>query len=109
MNLDTNDPDDSVFDLSIYPADEDWGNAPTSDGILPTSYVPDATDQTLLTFRSTRIVRTGKGKLEVIGDLRLTRVEHTVERTRLRPMLGQCTVILSFTTKLAKSRSCSQV
>ena len=41
VNLDTNDPDDSVFDLSVYPADEGWGNALTSDRILPTSYVPD--------------------------------------------------------------------
>ena len=36
---------------------------------------PDATDQTLLTFRSTRILRTGNGKLEVVGDLTLSRVE----------------------------------
>jgi hypothetical protein len=41
VNLDTNDPDDSVFDLNVYPADEGWGNALTSDRILPTSYVPD--------------------------------------------------------------------
>jgi polyisoprenoid-binding protein YceI len=81
VNLDINDLDDSVFDLSIYPADEDWGNALTSNGILPTSYVPDTTDQTLLTFRSTRIMGTGKGKLEVIGKLTLTRVERAVEAT----------------------------
>jgi len=48
------------------------------EGALPTAYVPDATDQTWLTFKSTRILRTGSGELEVIGDLTLTRVERTV-------------------------------
>ena len=88
VNLDTNDPDDSVFDLSVYPADEGWGNALTSDGILPTSYVPDTTDQTLLTFRSTRIMRTGSGKLQVIGELTLTRVERIVEATPTEAYAG---------------------
>jgi polyisoprenoid-binding protein YceI len=78
VNLDTNDPDNSVFDLSIYPADEDWGHALSPEGALPTGYVPDTTDQTLLTFKSTRTLKTGNGKFEVIGDLTLTRVERTV-------------------------------
>jgi polyisoprenoid-binding protein YceI len=81
IKLDTNVPDNSVFDLSIYPADEDWGHALSPDGALLTGYVPDATDQTLLTFKSTRILRTGNGRLEVIGDLTLTRVERTVTAT----------------------------
>src|ERR1700676_2699792 len=46
VKLDTNDLETSIFDLSIYP-----------------------TDRTLLTFKSTRILRTGSGRLEVIGDL----------------------------------------
>jgi len=78
VKLDTNDPNNSAFDLSIYPADEDWGAALSSAGDLSTGYVPDATDQTLLTFNSKRIVQTGKGELVVIGDLTLTRVERTV-------------------------------
>jgi polyisoprenoid-binding protein YceI len=78
VKLDTNDPNNSAFDLSIYPADEDWGTELSSAGDLPRNYVPDATDQTLLTFNSTRIVRTGNGELEVVGNLRLTRVERTV-------------------------------
>lgn len=45
---------------------------------MPAGYVPDATNHTLLTFKSTRILSTGNGKLEVIGDLTLTRVERTV-------------------------------
>src|ERR1700730_17049524 len=58
VKLDTNDLDASFFDLSIYPADEDWGPALSREGTLPTGYVPDAPDQILLTFKSTRILRT---------------------------------------------------
>src|ERR1700752_4424471 len=60
VKLDANDLDASVFDLSLYPADEDWGLALGPEGTLP-DYVPDAQDQTLLTFKSTRILRRGNG------------------------------------------------
>src|SRR5216684_1739406 len=81
VKLDTNDLGNSVFDLSIYPADEQWGHAPSPEATLPAGYVPDATDHTLLTFRSKRVLRMGDGKLEVIGDLTLTRVERSVTLT----------------------------
>jgi len=32
---DANDLDNSVFDLSIYPADEQWGHALSPEGTLP--------------------------------------------------------------------------
>jgi polyisoprenoid-binding protein YceI len=76
--LDMNDLDNSAFDLNIYPADENWGHALSAEGSLPTGYILDATDHTLLTFRSTHILRAGNGKLKVIGYLTLTRVEHAV-------------------------------
>jgi polyisoprenoid-binding protein YceI len=75
VKLDTNDLGASFFELSIYPADEDWGRTLSPEGTLPIGYVPDATDQTLLTFKSTRILRTRNGELEVMGDLKLSRVE----------------------------------
>src|SRR3984957_16221796 len=78
VKLDTNGLDASFFDLSIYPADEDWEHALGPEGTLPIGYVPDATDQPLLTFKSTSILRMGSGRLEVIGNLTLTRVERTV-------------------------------
>jgi polyisoprenoid-binding protein YceI len=81
VKLDTNDLETSIFDLSIYPADEGWEHVLSPERTLPTSYVPDATDRTLLTFKSTRILRTGNGRLEVIGDLTLTRVERSVIAT----------------------------
>jgi polyisoprenoid-binding protein YceI len=50
VNLETEDLNNSVVDLSIYPAGEDWGKALGPDGSLRSGYVPDATDHTLLTF-----------------------------------------------------------
>src|SRR6267154_2063654 len=73
VKLYTNDLGNSVFDLSIYPADEQWGHALSPEGTLPAGYVPDATDHTLLTFQSKSILRMGDGKLEVIGELTLMR------------------------------------
>jgi polyisoprenoid-binding protein YceI len=88
VKLDTNDLDASFFDLSIYPADEDWGHVLSPHGTLPSGYVPDATDQTLLTFKSMRILSTENGKLEVIGDLTWTRVRRTVVATPAEAYAG---------------------
>ena len=88
VKLDANNLGNSVVDLSIYPADEEWGHALSPEGTLPIDYVPDSTDQTLLTFKSSRILRTGNGRLEVIGDLTLTRVERTVTATPTEAYAG---------------------
>jgi len=77
VSLDPNNLNNSVIDLTIYPADENW-IALNPDGSLPPGYVPDSTDKTLLAFRSQRIVQTADGKLEVTGKLTLTRVERSV-------------------------------
>ena len=81
VKLDTNDLNSSVFDISIYPANEDSGATISPDGNLPAGYIPDAAAYTLLTFKSKRILRTGSGDLEVIGDLTLTRVDRSVTET----------------------------
>jgi polyisoprenoid-binding protein YceI len=78
VKLDTNDLVASFFDLSIYPADENWGLALSSEGIFPIGDVPDATDHILLTFKSTSILGIGNGRLEVLGNLTLTRAQRTV-------------------------------
>ena len=88
VKLDANDLDASFFELSFYPADEDWGHALSPEGTLPTGYVPDSTDQTVLTFESTRILRIGNGQLAVIGNLTLTRVERTVIATPTEDYAG---------------------
>jgi polyisoprenoid-binding protein YceI len=77
IKLDQSDLDKSVFDLRIYPAEEDWANALTVDGNLPVGFTPDADDRTLLTFKSKRIVKTADGGLEVVGSLILTHVERS--------------------------------
>src|SRR5579862_5544811 len=79
VKLDANDLDASVFDLSLYPAHEDWELA----------LIPDACDQALLTFKSTRILRRGNGQLEVIGDLTLTRVERNGPLVRSENYAGR--------------------
>ena len=76
--LDSNHPENSVVYLSIYPADEDWGAALSSEGNLPDGYVPDKSDHTLLTFKSKHVVKGSDGKLGVTGDLMLTRVQRSV-------------------------------
>jgi len=78
VTLDTNDLDRSVFDLSIYPADENWGHALSPEGSLPSGYISDSSDHTLMTFKSERIVTAGNDKFKVIGELTLTRVERSV-------------------------------
>ncbi len=88
VKLDANDLEASFFDLSIYPADDYWGHALSPETALRTGYVPDTTDQTLLTFKSTRILRAGNGQLEVIGDLTLTHAERTVIATPTEAYAG---------------------
>jgi polyisoprenoid-binding protein YceI len=77
-------PDDlnnSVVDLSIYPSDENWEHALHGESVLPAGFVPDATEHTLLTFKSKEIVRATDGKLQITGDLTLTRVERSITLT----------------------------
>jgi polyisoprenoid-binding protein YceI len=78
VKLETNDLNSLVFDLSIYPADEDWGSGLTSKGNLPDDYVPDTSDHTMLTFNSRHVWKAADGKLKVSGDLMLTRVERNI-------------------------------
>ena len=88
VKLDANDLDASFFELSIHRTHEDWSHTPSPEGTLPIGYAPDAADQTLLRFKSTRILRTRNGELEVIGDLTLTRVERPVIGTPTEDYAG---------------------
>ena len=78
VELDTSDLKRSIFNLSIYPADEQWGAGVIRDGFLAPGYVPNATNDMLLTFKSQRIVKTENGQLKIVGDLTLTRVGRNV-------------------------------
>ncbi len=107
VKLNPNDLQNSAFDLSIYPADEQWGHALSPEGTLPADYVPDATEHTLLTFKSKQILRTGNGKLKVIGELTLTRVDRSVTATPSEayagPLYGK--PIIHITTREVRSYS----
>lgn len=85
VKLDTSNLDHSIFDLSFYPADRYWKHALSVNDNLPVGY---PTGQTLLTFKSKRIVRTGNGKLKVIGDLTLTRAGRNVTATPTEAYAG---------------------
>ena len=75
--LNPNDLANSVLDLAMYPADENW-KAMSADGSLPTGFVPNAGDTTLLSFKSGNIVKTSDGRLQVTGNLTVTHVERSV-------------------------------
>jgi hypothetical protein len=74
VELNPNDLASSVFDLSVYPADEDWSGAISADSQPPSGYVPDPTDHMLLRFNSKSIKWAEGGELQIIGDLTLIRV-----------------------------------
>jgi polyisoprenoid-binding protein YceI len=88
VKLDAGDLGASTFDLSIYPPDEYWRHALSASSDSSARYVPGATDQTLLTFKSKRVVRTASGQLKAIGDITLTRVARSVTATPTEAYAG---------------------
>jgi polyisoprenoid-binding protein YceI len=88
VELDANDLDGSILDLTIYPADEDWGHALSPEDALSIGRVPTA-DQSLLAFKSKHILKTENDELEVIGDLTLSRVERAVTAIPTEGYAGQ--------------------
>ncbi len=78
VKLDANDLKRSVVNLSIFPADEQWGDSVILDGLLAADYIPNANNDMLLTFKSKEILRTEAGQLKIVGELTLARVERSV-------------------------------
>jgi polyisoprenoid-binding protein YceI len=70
------DPGKSVFDFTIYPADETAAPTPSND---KRSYqnLPVAAAHTVIAFKSKRVVPMGGGTFRVTGELMLTYVERT--------------------------------
>jgi len=77
-NLDEANLDQSKLDLHMFPADS---TAPVlgEDGKLKASWVADLANHTLVCFHSKKFVRTPDGKLQVTGDLVITRIDRNVE------------------------------
>jgi polyisoprenoid-binding protein YceI len=78
VSLDNADPANSKFDLHIYPANamappiEEHGNSKNR-------WMADLATHTLICFHSKKVMRTPDGKLQVVGELVLTRVDRNVE------------------------------
>lgn len=78
VSLDTADPTNSKFDLHIYPAD---AMAPPIEeqGSLKNRWMAELPSHTLICFHSKKVTRTPDGKLQVAGELVLTRVDRNVQ------------------------------
>lgn len=78
LKLDDANVDQSKLDLHIYPANSE---APIlgEDGKLKASWVANLANHTLVCFHSKKFVRTPDGKLQVTGDLVITRIDRNVE------------------------------
>ncbi len=78
VKLDDADPANSSFELHMYPA---TAMAPPigEDGKARNRYLSELANQTLICFHSKKVTRTSDGKLQVTGDLVLTRVDRNVE------------------------------
>jgi polyisoprenoid-binding protein YceI len=77
VKLDDADPANSKFELHMYPA---TAMAPPieEDGASKNRWLADLANQTLMCFHSKKVTRTPDGKLQVTGDLVLTRVDRNV-------------------------------
>jgi polyisoprenoid-binding protein YceI len=78
VKLDSADPANSKFDLHIYPAN---AMAPPIGemGKMQNRWLEDTATHTLICFHSKNITKTQDGKLQVTGELVLTRVDRNVE------------------------------
>ncbi len=78
LNLDEANLDNSKLDLHMWPANS---TAPMlgEDGKLKMSWVANLANHTLVCFHSKKFVRTPDGKLQVTGDLVITRIDRNVQ------------------------------
>ena len=78
VKLDDADPANSTFELHMYPA---TAMAPPieEDGKARNRYLSGLANQTLMCFHSKKVTRTSDGKLQVTGELVVTRVDRNVE------------------------------
>jgi len=78
VKLDDGDPTKSRVDLHIYPATS-MSESIGEDGNFKSQWLANLANQTLLCFHSKQVVRTSDGKLQVTGELKLTRVDRNVQ------------------------------
>lgn len=78
VKLDDADPTKSHIDLHVYPATS-MSEAIAEDGNFKSHWLANLANQTLLCFHSKQVARTADGKLQVTGELKLTRVDRNVQ------------------------------
>jgi len=78
--FDDNDPSNSRFDFSIYPANSQTP-AIDEDGKLQNRWLENLSNHTLVCFHSKQVVRKPDGTLQATGNLVLTRIDRNVEAT----------------------------
>lgn len=78
VKLNNNDPAQSSFDITIYPATS-MAPAIGEDGKIRSQWLSNLANHTLVCFHSKGFVRTSEGRLRTTGDLVLTRVDRNVE------------------------------
>jgi polyisoprenoid-binding protein YceI len=80
VKLDDADLNNSRVDLHIFPATS-MSETIGEEGDAKSRWLANPANQTLLCFHSKQITRTADGKLQVTGELKLTRVDRNVDAT----------------------------
>ena len=80
VTLDVGDPTKSSVELRIYPATSMLSSI-DEDGKFLSHWLENLSNHTLVCFHSKRVVRTPDGRLQVTGELAVTRVDRNVEMT----------------------------
>lgn len=80
VKLDGGDPSNSHVDLHIYPATS-MSETIGENGDFKTQWLANLANHTMLCFHSKEVTKTADGKLQVTGELKLTRVDRNVDAT----------------------------
>jgi len=78
LKLDDTDPANSKLDFLMYPA-RSKSSPIGEDGKIKAKWLANVANDTLVCFHSKKVVRTPDGKLQVTGDLTLTRVDRDLQ------------------------------
>jgi polyisoprenoid-binding protein YceI len=80
VKLDDANPSNSQVHLHIYPATS-MTETIGEKGDFKSQWLANQANQTLVCFRSKQVTKTSDGKLQVMGELKLTRVDRNVDAT----------------------------
>jgi len=87
VKLDEADLNNSRVDLHIFPATA-MSETIGEDGDFKTRWLANMANHTMLCFHSKQVTKTADGKLQVTGELKLTRVDRNVDATPTEAYAG---------------------